>query len=82
MKKPISYSRETKDAAKAANCGMLTVSLVFADGKRIDVQRAARSLDEINFLKWALAAIEAEEVRDRIHLKSIEDAVLAACPLP
>jgi hypothetical protein len=78
--KPISYAREVKEAAKVSQCGMLTMSLVFADGHRIDVQRAARSIDEINFLKWALAAIEAEEVRDTINLKALEAAVMAASP--
>jgi hypothetical protein len=76
--KPSSYAKEVREAAKIARCGMFTISLVFADGERIDVQRAANSLDEINFLKWALAAVEAEEVRNNIDLTALEAAVIAA----
>jgi hypothetical protein len=61
MSKKIPYSKDTREAAKAASCGMFTVSIVGDDGERIDIQRAARSLEEIKFLRWALAAIEAEE---------------------
>lgn len=75
--KSLPYSKAARDDAKARGCGMLTVSIVGADGERIEVQRAARSLEEVVFLRWALAAIEAEECAG-IDLESLVTAAVAA----
>lgn len=75
MEKKISYAKEVKDAAKIEDCGMFTVSIVFPNGERFDVQDAAKSVKACNLLKWALAAVTAEEVTE-VDLEAILNTVM------
>jgi hypothetical protein len=69
--KPVTYSKDVREEAKRLGCGMLTVSIVFPDGSRIDEQRACASLAEPQLVKWALAAVACEELRGLVDLEAL-----------
>lgn len=78
MQKKISYAKEVNEAAKKTGCGMFTVSVVFPNGERYDVQDAAPSLAACHLLKWALAAVTAEECKS-VDLEALLNEAMKQC---
>lgn len=71
----VSYQKEMRSEANFLMKGLVTISVTFPDGTRLEHQQSA-NLDECQFAKWAAVLVGMPEVRP---LPLLEDVVREVC---
>lgn len=75
QKTRVSYPKEIRSEANFMMKGMVTISVTFPDGTRLEQQQSA-DVDECQFAKWAAVLLGRPDVRP---LPLLEDVVREVC---
>lgn len=69
-KSRVSYSREIREEASLNLKGLVTISISFLDGSKLEHQMSA-DVDECQFAKWAAVLLGRKDVRPVPQLEAL-----------
>lgn len=70
VKSRVSYSREIREEASLNLKGLVTISITFLDGSKLEHQMAA-DVDECQFAKWSAVLLGRRDVRPMPQLETL-----------